>query len=264
VRADALAKALSRENARLEANALDVVVKYAPRGRVTLRGVALDQFPLPPGLRVLETVALGEDFRERLGKLQHFVGPPDGQPWSTGLHLFPSFSFAASNRAVARIDVDTQVTVPVSLPAWAVGFLAAQAVSPHSLHISDNLLRFTWASGLELTSTMMSDTVPGNAVAMVDGLVADPDMPPVPPGLADTVARAAEHGATSIVLGGGVARFEHDAMTFEEEVDLSCDPRAWSVPYLAEALAFATHLDLTGSHGLWQAESMRGIFAGLT
>ncbi len=261
-RADAFIQALSRPDAKISVNAeREVVVRYAgERGRVTLKSVGLDTMPTVTMMGGIWH-DLTPDFLSTLKALRPFVGPPDGQPWSTCIHFGPDFSFAASNMSAARHDWTLGLQQAISIPTWAVDFILAQVTPPIGICDIGGALIFDWAPFLRLRTTLISEEPPEAVWTLLSNLKKVEI--PVPEGLKDAVSRGKEHGASILTLGEHRVFAQLDHVTWEETIDIETKPRTWKAEQVAQALECATHLDLTGEHGYWSNEKMRGIFSGM-
>jgi hypothetical protein len=262
VRGDILARALDRENPRVTTSGGDLIVRYAPRGRVTLRGLDPASFPQVVEFDGHTGVERPEELVNVLSRIKRFTGEADSPAWTTAVYFRPEFSFAVSNRMAARDDTPLGVVHPFVLPPWAATFILSQPGIPASIKVGEQMLRVRWDDDVVLYSTKIADSVSNAALDLINGLSAD-NAPEIVPGLGDAVAHAADYGATYVTVGENGVRYSHDTMVFEETIDYAGEPRRWGVASLALALEYATHLDLTGTNGVWRGTTMRGTFAGM-
>lgn len=265
VRYDALVKAVNRDGALLtvESDTGNVFVKYKPRGSVKLRPLIEDIVPVPEVQEGRQLVPLGPDFVDMLKVLMKFVGPPDGQVWTQGIHIGPDFCFAASSRSACLKTWETTMPNAIALPIWAAQFILAQSTPPVSLNDCDTLLEFKWANGLVLHTKLLSQGAPENVYGFVQAM---PDAEgTVPDGFKLAVERIKEHGATTFRVGEGKVFNITETVEVEEEVDMQGPIRLWSCDTMLTALEYATKLDLSGAHGVWSSpEGYKGYIGGMS
>lgn len=264
VRYDALVRAVSREGATVVSdNRNGLQIRYAPRGRATLRGVDPAEMPTPAEINPRESLVytLPPSFKETLATLSKFIGENDGQVWTQGVHLAPDFMFACSHNTAVRRLCNIAFQNVIALPKWAVQFITSRDESPTSLLDGRQLLMFKWEDGVTLVTTLLAQDAPESAMTLISNI--EGTNISVPEGFKEAIGRFKEYGAKHLTIENGVAKHETIEFDVEEVVDIDGPPRLWNVDRLAEALEFATHIDITGQHGIWCNAEYRGMFAGM-
>lgn len=261
VRFDALMRATEREGAAITvADDGNVVVRYRPRGSIKLRPLADAEWPgiEPVGEHTAYEVPGLKEIAQGLLK---FVGSPDGRVWTQAIHLTPDFAFAANNRCGARTAIPYNLPHNITVPIWTSQFLTAQTESPSLMWEEERFLGFKWANGLVVRTSYLTEDAPESVMTLMSNLT-EPAAE-VPEGLADAVRRLKEHGAINFRLGEGRAYHHTQQVEVDEEVDVAGAVKLWNADTMLAALDLATHLDLSGSHGLWSGNGYRGIFTGM-
>ena len=261
VRYDALSKAVAREGATVTLDGENVVVKYRPRGKIVLRPLAADDWPMAepaPEIEPIEVPAL----KSILSTLIKFAGGGDAPIWSQAVHLTPDFAMAVSQRAGAKCPTAWDIPHNVTLPLWAVQFIVAQDEDPGVMWEEEGYLGFKWANGLILRTRMLSEDAPEPVMTLMSGLPHNIGEA-VPEGLREAVKRLKEHGAINFRMGGGRAWHHTESVEVDEEVDVPGRERLWNTDTLITALSIAEWLDLSGDHGKWVGNGYIGIFTGM-
>jgi hypothetical protein len=262
VRYDALQRALSRDSARITVDDPGTVtVRYSPRGRLKLNQIPFDHFPAPPPETLVLRYPLPPFFRNLVADLSNFIGAPDAQIWTQGVHLGPDFCFAVNLQSGARRDWEANLPRMYALPPWAAKFIVAQDVGPAFLYESSQMLGLSWASGLALRTSYLSQDAPESAVTLMSNIGYAQDA--VPEGLRESIERLKEHGATVGRIGAGLVAFRSSEVEIEEEVAVGGHAKQWNLGHLLTALKFAQRIDLQDTHAVWSGEHYRGTFAGM-
>ena len=262
VRYDALSKAVAREGATVTLDADNVIVKYRPRGKIVLRPLSVDDWPMAETTTAIPMALAVPGLKSILSTLVKFAGGGDAPIWSQAVHLTPDFAMAANQRAGAKYPTAWDIPHNFTLPLWAVQFIVAQADDPDLMWEEQGYLGFKWANGLLLRTRMLSEDAPEPVMTLMSNLPHNIGEA-VPEGLREAVKRLKEHGAINFRMGGGRAWHHTESVEVDEEVDVPGRERLWNTDVLINALSIAEWLDLSGDHGKWIGNGYIGIFTGM-
>jgi hypothetical protein len=261
VRYDALAKAVAREGSSVALDSDNVIVRYRPRGRIVLRPLAIDDWPMiepAPEVDLIEVSGL----KSILSTLVKFAGGGDMPIWSQAVHLTPDFAMGVSQRGGAKYPTSWNIPHNFTLPLWAVQFILGQDEDPEAMWEEEGYLGFRWANGLVLRSRMLSEDAPEPVMTLMSNLPHNIGEA-VPEGLREAVKRLKEHGAVNFRMGDGRAWYHTESVDVDEEVDVPGRERLWNTDVMLTALNVAEWLDLSGDHGKWIGNGYIGIFTGM-
>lgn len=263
VRYDALAKAVAREGATVTLDGENVIVKYRPRGKIVLRPLAADDWPMAEEIESTGRYDTRDwGLKSVLATLVKFAGGGDMPIWSQAVHLTPDFAMGVSQRGGAKYPVAWNLPHNFTLPLWTVQFILAQAEEPEAMWEEEKYMGFRWANGLVLCTRYLSEDAPEPVMTIMSNLPHNIGEA-VPEGLREAVKRLKEHGAVNFRMGGGRAWHHTESVEVDEEVDVPGRERLWNTDVLINALSIAEWLDLSGDHGKWVGNGYIGIFTGM-